>query len=330
MTIKNHKTGEERFKARFFVGGPKDSEKLFQILKSYTMKQSSIGTIMALATILGFDVSNYDLVQSYAQAMKRLKRDVFVRQNIIQLNRGELLQILMPIYGMMESGDYLCESFSNFHIHDLRKEQSTGDCALFFRREADKLVALSGTYVDDCLQAIDKSVKDEIQNQLERKFDVRLDDKTEFIFTGLLCDVSNKKLRTLSQMHYIKRINYLPESATWSQFRSLRAKLMWITHTHPDIACASSFAAQIVENNFDKNGIKIINGVVIKLITSAYITLQYHKLDQYSLKIVCYVDASFNNRENGKSQIGFIIGLSDASTLEKFQYFTIRQKNALE
>ena len=43
------------------------------------------------------------------------------------------------------------------------------------------------------------------------------------------------------------------------------------------------------------------------------IKLQYPNLDLDTLRILVYSDASFNNREENKSQLGYIILLSDAS-----------------
>lgn len=78
-------------------------------------------------------------------------------------------------------------------------KQSTGDVALFFRKIADGLVALSGTYVDDTLQAGPEDIKIEIQNQIRKHFDAKINDTTQFIYSGILCDVSDPNVRTLSQ-----------------------------------------------------------------------------------------------------------------------------------
>ena len=118
-------------------------------------------------------------------------------------------------------------------------KQSTGDFALFFRRVADKLVALSGTYVDDVIQASSRDMKTEIQRQLKERFDITSSDAAEFVYTGILCDVSKNEIRSLSQKQYIERLQILPKTSGFDSFRSTRAKIMWVVHTRPDVACAA-------------------------------------------------------------------------------------------
>lgn len=311
LSIKHSINGEELFKARFVLGGHLDKEKHIQVHNSTTLKSSSVRIILALATILGFDVSNSDVKQSYVQSASQLLRKVFIKPKELDLAVNEFIQILLPLYGLIESGDYWCETFGKFHLHDLRMEQATGDFSLIFRRQADKLVALSGTHVDDALKSGEPNTLQSIQKQLQSKFDVRISNTSQFIFTGIFCDVSDPNKRILSQKQYIERMQYLKEDLSFSEFRSLLAKLMWTTQTRPDVSCAASFASQVTEDNFDKNSIKLINQTVKRLKNTSSISLQYKKLDQSSLNLIVYTDASFNNAENHKSQIGFIICLAD-------------------
>lgn len=174
----------------------------------------------------------------------------------------EFIEIILPLYGLTESGNYWCETFGSFHLHDLRMSQAIGDFSLFFRREADKLVAFSGTHVDDTLQAETTTALQSIHSNLRSRFDIRISDASKFIFTGILWDVSNKSQRLLSEQMYIKKLQFSDGNATFSHFRSLRAKIMWPTHTRHDVSCAASFASQITEKTFGKEAIKILNDTV--------------------------------------------------------------------
>ena len=86
----------------------------------------------------------------------------YIKSKELSLGPNELIEVLKPLYGLSESGDYWCETFTKFHLHDLRMKQSTSDFSLFFRRVADKLVSLSGFYVDDLLQAAPAHMKDKL------------------------------------------------------------------------------------------------------------------------------------------------------------------------
>lgn len=313
LSIKHGEDDSVRYKARFVVGGHRDKGRHSVVHNSVTLKQSSMRVLIALATILGFDVWTMDVKQAYLQSAVALQRDVFIRPDQIELKPGELLKLVQPVYGLSDSGDYWCETFAKFHTNNLRMQQSTGDFALFFRRIANQLVALSGTYVDDVIQASTKVQKAEIKRQLQDKFDITMTDATEFVYTGIMCDVSRPELRTLSQSQYIKRLRYVPNSADFSSFRSTRARLMCVVHTRPDIACAVSFMGQTTEQSFTDSSIKLANRVIRHLKNTPDLTLQFHKLDQESLSMVVYADASFNNCVNNRSQLGFIICLVDAT-----------------
>ena len=186
LSIKHSDTGEVKYKARFVLGGHRDKEKNLIVHNTANIKQSSIRMIMALATILGFDIWSLDVRQAYIQSAAALQRDVYIKPKELDLGPGELLQIIKPLYGLSDSGDYWCETFACFHIHDLRMKQATGDFALFFRRSADKLVTLSGCYVDDVLQASPASLKKEIRRQIEERFDITVPDASRFIDTGIM------------------------------------------------------------------------------------------------------------------------------------------------
>ena len=77
--------------------------------------------------------------------MSKLKRSVFIRPDVIDLSANELLQIIKPLYGLTESGDYWAETNAKFHILELLMEQSTGDFSLFFTTAMDKLISISGS-----------------------------------------------------------------------------------------------------------------------------------------------------------------------------------------
>ncbi len=88
-------------------------------------------------------------------------------------------------------------------------QQKTGDFALFFRRETDKLVALSGSYVDDVIQAGTKKMRRTLQDSIKFEFEIATSEMSRFIFTGLLCDFPNPNLHELSQSHCVNRLRLL-------------------------------------------------------------------------------------------------------------------------
>ena len=251
--------------------------------------------------------------QAYLQSSANLRRDVFFRPKELNLAPDELLQIIKPLYGLTDSGAYWCETFARFHVRDLRMKQSTGDFALFFKRFSESLVALSATYVDDVQQGSSRKLKTYIINTIKSNFDITCDDVAKFVYTSIICDSSNPMNRTLSQSHYIRQLHYLKGECSFDEYRSLRAKLIWATHTRPDIACAVSMASQTMRETFNQQEVTSLNMIIRYLRRSSNITLQYPKLDLNSLSMVVYKDSSHDNVKDHQSQLGFLICLMEST-----------------
>ena len=93
----------------------------------------------------------------------------------------------------------------------------------------------------------------------------------------------------------------------------MRARLSWTTHTRPDIACSVSMAAQVTDTTFEEKHVKELNDVIKFLKATPKIFLRSPPLDRHTLRMVVYSDASFNNLVENRSQLGYVILLSDAS-----------------
>jgi len=89
--------------------------------------------------------------------------------------------------------------------------------------------------------------------------------------------------------------------------------MAWIVMTRPDVACAISMTARHTEETFSQTAIKEVNAIVRYLRKTRDLSLNYPRLDVNTLRIAVYADSSFNNRENARSQLGYIIILADAS-----------------
>jgi Reverse transcriptase (RNA-dependent DNA polymerase) len=120
------KDGKDVLKARFVLGGHRDRDKN-KLVHSTTFKQSSVRLALASVAIMGFDVISADVIQAYLQSARDLKRKVFVKPSCIDLDPDELLQIMKPLYGLADSGDYWAQTVVHHHLADLRMTQATGD-----------------------------------------------------------------------------------------------------------------------------------------------------------------------------------------------------------
>lgn len=312
LAIKRKDTGEEVYKARFVLGGHKDRDKRSVVHSATTLKQSSIMLLLELATILGFKLWSTDINQAYLQSAANLKRKIFVCPDVLELDRDTLLQVVKPLYGLTDAGDYWGQTLTDHHTKELKMEQATGDFSLFFKRIAGKLTGISGTYVDDILRTGTKQFEEEATRTTGTSFDSKNPETPPLSFTGLRI-TENEDGRRLSQSAYISKLQLLPAAADFEMFRSTRAKLAWVVNSRPDIACAVAFASQVTSKTFEKHSQKTLNKIIKYLRSTKDLCLHFPKIHEGSLQLVVYSDASFNNNVDNTSQLGYIVLLMDRS-----------------
>lgn len=119
---------------------------------------------------------------------------------------------------------------------------------------------------------------------------------------------------TIPQSIYIDNINIFPVDGTFERFRSLRAEVTWVTHCRPDICCATVRAAQAITelaHGVDKSYVTLLNSAIIKLKSDLSLTLKYERLNEDSLQLRVYTDASFGTNRDYSTQLGYIVMLCD-------------------
>jgi hypothetical protein len=111
---------------------------------------------------------------------------------------------------------------------------------------------------------------------------------------------------------YIGTLSPLAPTASFTDFRSHRAKVSWICHTRPEVYYFANTSAQVTQHTFSPANVKSFNAVLENLRKAADRKHLFQNLDINTLRIVAYSDASFANNADLSSQLGFVIFLSDA------------------
>jgi Reverse transcriptase (RNA-dependent DNA polymerase) len=153
LALKHSPAGEIKYKARFTVGGHKDRLKHSIVYTASTLSQSSICILLAVASILDLNVWCEDIKQAYLQSAQRLRLKLFIEPDIFQLGKNEFLQLLLPLYGLTEAGDYWTQTLVDHCVGQVQFTQSAADPSFFFRHVGKALVGLSANCVDDILRA---------------------------------------------------------------------------------------------------------------------------------------------------------------------------------
>jgi hypothetical protein len=166
-----HEDGREVYKARLCLGGHRDFLKHNMVHTATTLSQTSTRLILAIAAIFDFDVWTTDVQQAYLQSAEFLQKEIFLKTDALELGQDEFMQLILPLYGLSESGDYWGETLTDHHLTGIQFEQSPIDLSLFFKRIGRRLVGLSRTYVDDLLRAAHSDVRKFLEESFRKDFD---------------------------------------------------------------------------------------------------------------------------------------------------------------
>jgi hypothetical protein len=142
-----------------------------------------------------------------------------VRVTHNKLMQDELLQVIKPLYGLSDSGDYWAETVVQHHLRALRMSQPTADFSLFFRIVAGELAGLSGTHVDDLLQAGTPTFRREVLKEAKDASDVKDPEEPPLTLTGIDIGRSSDGSITAKQGRYITTISKLALGTAWERFR---------------------------------------------------------------------------------------------------------------
>lgn len=200
LTIKHpDSTGPPQLKARFVIGGHRDRDRHKQIHDTRTVRPESIRVLVAIATIFGMRLSIFDWLQSYTQSGSNLLRDVFISPSELHLTPQQLVQILLPVYGLTESGEYWGDTLSNHLREHCSFKQSTTDLAFWLKSIGSKVVAVATSYVDDVLLAATPSALKQFAAISKNRFDVKIDTSDSLGYLGMQIVTHQDGSRSISQ-----------------------------------------------------------------------------------------------------------------------------------
>jgi hypothetical protein len=313
LTIKDN-NNTTVYKARYVMQGYADQDKPFLVHDVANTRPHSIRLIVALAAIFHFPLVSHDIVQAYLQSSEAMRREIFLRPKrqdgaYFDLRPGEVLELLRPLYGLADAGEFWQRERDRHFHQDLDLRAATGDPALFFKRVEHQLIGVVGCYVDDTLWAGTPALF-RMLDATKRKFASPQTHHRNLTFAGVDITTASNVLR-LSQNTYLTNLKPLKPGADISSYRSRRAKLAWLTLTRPDVSCALSLAAQVTAATMNDTHVALLNKILKHLQATPSTSLPFPSLNLDTTRIAVYCDASFANRDDLSSQLGYLVFLTD-------------------
>lgn len=314
LAIKNV-DGLEKYKARYVIGGHRDSMKDLIVHQSQNIQPSSIRLILALAAINSLYIWTSDVRQAYLQSDEKLSRPIFIKNVVpeFEISSDEALHLVKPLYGLSESGDLWFETLDKHHKKELGMKPLRSDPALYTKLQNGRINGLSGTYVDDILRA----GTFEFRNfclKTNQRFEMAPNNELPCVFAGFSIERDAYGTVILNQRDYIYALKILPEDATYRDFTSMRMKLAWLSHSRPDCLFEISQLTQVTKEHFAEEPRAIVRRTnkLIRFAKTNDVSLRFIQLRPLALKIFGFSDASFAGNRDLTSQLGYVVFIGDS------------------
>lgn len=229
---------------------------------------------------------------------------------LLKQGDGDLLKLERTLYGLADAGDLWHHTIDRHMRNDLKMQKCKLDKSLYFKRDSveNGPPCIIGQYVDDSIICGDSSFEMATEATLS-KFECRARNYLPIRFAGVYVSRMGSNI-VLDQAEYVSKLNLLPDTCTFAEFRKLRAQLAWVMHTRPDICFNVSTSAQVTEERFRSDHIKKMN-TVVRHLRRYPLKLTFQPMGTTTLHIRAYSDSSFANNEDLSSQLGFIIFICD-------------------
>ena len=316
--IKDANTQFPKPKARFVAQGYNDDMKDYIVHDAPCLRQETVRLVVSFSAIMSYRLGSIDFRQAYLQSEYTFSRKIFIRpkpedRDTLGISKGELLQLRKPLYGICDSGDYWNTTFFKFVKEELLMTPLSSDIAAFYKKGKGATSGMLGLYVDDSIAAVGPEFVKEVE-KIQNRFDAKPTKWDQFHFLGVRISTKNEPMEAgieIDQPQHISDIEPIPTGTTFREFRSIRAKLSWLSHTRPDRCCAINRAAQVTEANFSRNSLRELNNAIVHVLNTKEVKLTYPKLHEDSLHLRAYADASFATNYDMSSQLGYLILLCD-------------------
>lgn len=111
LTLKSAGMPGQKSKARYVAQGHRDQDKRHMVHNTTSLRQISTRIILSVAVIKGFCLFCHDVRPAYLQSEDKLTRQLFLLPKpkdlkYFGLEEDEILELLRPIYGKTDAGDY--------------------------------------------------------------------------------------------------------------------------------------------------------------------------------------------------------------------------------
>ena len=247
-----------------------------------------------------------------------IERNIFIKPPK-EFFRGKLWRLKKTVYG-------LCDAARSWYLRVKHEFLGCGmvvsklDQALFLYFVKGVLSGIACLHVDDILWAGTPDFEKNVIMKVKKQFSIGSNETNSFKYVGVNVENVNGTIG-VDQEHYIQGLQEISIHSDRlrsdeltreekKEFRALVGQLNWVaTQTRPDIL----FEVCLLSSVFDTATVDdlICANKLVRKVKGGFVVLKFPQLQSDSLSVQCYSDASFGNLNNGGSQGGYVIFVSD-------------------
>lgn len=291
---------------------------------SPTCSREGIRVVLTLIASKGWKCNSLDVKTAFLQG-KQLDRTVIVKPPK-EADTNKLWILNKCVYGLADAPRYWYLKIKE-ELCKLGGRVSKYDQGIFYFYKGNQLTGVIVLFVDDLLWAGVPKFSETI-SKLRLIFQIGAEYEKCFTYIGININQNDHDMSiSIDQSTYTNTINIIPltrediinphrklNSEEQTSLRKVVGQLNWLANiTRPEISFQVSVISSKLQNATIAD-IKDANKVVI-LVKNNPSFINFPRLNPNNVKVTVYSDASFNNVDNGYSQGGFIVFLSDNSKL---------------
>ena len=287
---------------------------------SPTCSKESLRLVMSLISAFKWKCNSVDIKTAYLQG-DPISRDIYLKPPVEFCN-GTLWKLKKTVYG-------LCDAARAWYFRvrkvllSLGMQMSSLDQALFYWCLNGELAGIICIHVDDFFWAGSEYFSVRVMKEVENQFFVGSTSCGSFKYIGINVSQNSSGVVSVDQNDYVSHLKEISLNPCYrrktdviddkdkSNFRSLVGQLNWVaTQTRPEV----SFDVCQLTSVFDTATVEDVQRAnkVVKMLKREKVAIRFPSspaLQDWSIE--CYCDASFGNLQNGGSQGGFVIFLTD-------------------
>eukprot|EP00171_Calliarthron_tuberculosum_P023256 IDg23256t1 len=281
-----------------------------------TIRRLSLRLLFALCATYKYAPNSRDVVRAFLRAKTKLRRPIYMKApKEMGLKKGQVLKVLLPLYGMPESPIHWYKTYIDHHKEEMDMNQSLLDpCLLYKHSNQGELIGILGLQVDDTVFAGTQNFlkEEEAASKLFPNKGRSSAETEELKFNGVNVKLTPGTV-VVQQRKYLEQISKTQKSRTppFEEFRSVRAKYAYAAYsTMPDILIFVARLSQVTKSMYEKSPKQYIK-ILMKLekVVSGGPSLhglKYVRLPMHSVEVFVCIDASFAVNEDNTSQVGVL------------------------